>query len=219
MGGLFEREYFRITEAAPELGCTVDDLIHYAAIGRISLGVLFTIDGFALEHYYYIEDSEKWVSDELVAEFTGFVYVDKGYFQDMELRDGELLFNSVVRMDGRIIGKKPIDDDYGFENRSLKQIYIHSNDLRKLLSASIPTTGDVPTIETDGTHVSDKLQYLRQAARKFWGSQNEATRHTHPDNADVVAWLIDKEFSKKQANAGASIIRPSWAPPGRKPRE
>lgn len=144
MGKLFEREYYRITEAASELGCAVDDLIHWAAIGRISLGVLFTIDGFARERYFYNEDFEKWDPNELVAEFTGFVYVDKGYFQDMELRDGELQFNCVVRMDGRAIGKKPIGDNFGVEARSLEQIYFHSNDLRKLLSLSAPAVTDKP---------------------------------------------------------------------------
>ncbi len=72
---------------------------------------------------------------------------------------------------------------------------------------------------TDGPHVSDKLAYLKQAARKFWADQNEDTRSTHPKNSDIEAWLVEKGFSRKEADAGSSIIRPKWAPPGRKPNE
>lgn len=72
---------------------------------------------------------------------------------------------------------------------------------------------------TDGPHVSDKLAYLKQAAYKYWANQNEDSRSTHPDNRDIEAWLIEREFSAKEADAATSIIRPKWARPGRKPKE
>lgn len=72
---------------------------------------------------------------------------------------------------------------------------------------------------TGGDHVSDKLALLKQAAFKFWAPQNENTRSTHPDNSEIESWLTKRGFSVKQAEAATSIIRPGWAPPGRKPKE
>lgn len=217
MGNLFEREYYRVSAAAAELGCDVDDLIHWAATGRISLGVLYEIHAFDVSDYKYI--SWKQISEgttpDSVDDFNGFVYVDTHNFQDMERLGGDLNFSIIRLMNSRAITRRPPR----METRSLDQIYIHSNDLRKLLSDGMPTADDKPTTETGGTHVSDKLQFLKQAAFKFWANQSETSRSTHPDNADVEEWLKKKGFSAKLANAGATIIRPPWAPPGRKPKE
>ncbi len=217
MGNLFEREYYRVSAAAAEIGCDVDDLIHWAATGRILLGVLYEIHGFELEQHRYIDDASTW--SDRVEEFAGFVYIHSGYFQDMEREGGNLNFYSVRLMNGREISNMAIVENDKCETRSLDQIYIHSNDLRKLLSDGKPTTDDKPTTETGGAHVSDKLQFLKQAAFKFWASQSETSRSTHPDNAAVEAWLMKCGFSAKEADAASSIIRPKWAKPGRKPKE
>lgn len=66
-------------------------------------------------------------------------------------------------------------------------------------------------------HVSNKLAYLNQAADKFWARADRHDRSTHPDNATVVSWLTQHDFSETLAEKGAAIIRPEWAPTGRKP--
>ena len=68
-------------------------------------------------------------------------------------------------------------------------------------------------------HVSDKLAKMNQAASKFWGNADRADRGTHPDNATVAAWLVGQGFSSTLADKAATIIRPEWAPTGRKPDE
>lgn len=77
--------------------------------------------------------------------------------------------------------------------------------------------GDSQTI--DHAHVSGNLAKLNLAATKFWANADRDDRSTHPSNTDVVNWLVEHGFSKKTAEAGATIIRPEWAPSGRKPEE
>jgi hypothetical protein len=218
MGKAFEREYYRLSTAATELGCEVDDLIHWAATGRLSLGVLYEIPLFNESDYKYVswKHAVEGTTPDSVDAFSGFVYVDSDNFQQMERLGGELKFSYIRLTNGRSIHK--IREPKS-ETRSLAQIYIHSDDLRKLLSDGMPTTGDKPMIETGGAHVSDKLQFLKQAAYKFWAGQSETSRSTHPDNAAVEAWLMKCGFSAKEADAASSIIRPKWAKPGRKPKE
>lgn len=68
-------------------------------------------------------------------------------------------------------------------------------------------------------HVSDKLAKMNQAAAKFWGNADRADRGTHPDNATVAGWLRGQGFSSTLADKAATIVRPEWAPTGRKPDE
>lgn len=70
-----------------------------------------------------------------------------------------------------------------------------------------------------GNYVSDKLSLLKQAAAKFWSNADPVDRTTHPDNRLVVAWLCERGYSHSLAESAASIIRPEWAPTGRKPEK
>lgn len=68
-------------------------------------------------------------------------------------------------------------------------------------------------------YTSTKLANLNQAAAKFWGNAKRDDRGTHPKNKQVIAWLVKLGFSETVANKAATIIRPDWAPTGRKPEE
>ncbi len=70
-------------------------------------------------------------------------------------------------------------------------------------------------------HVSDKLARMNQASLRFWGNADRDDRGTHPDNAMVADWLINEEksFTQTLADKAATIIRPKWAPTGRKPEQ
>ncbi len=68
-------------------------------------------------------------------------------------------------------------------------------------------------------NVSDKLAKMNQASTKFWSNADRDDRGTHPDNATVAAWLVKQGFSATLADKAATIIRPEWAPTGRKPEE
>lgn len=79
-------------------------------------------------------------------------------------------------------------------------------------------TNDAP-LPTSRPHVSDKLAKMSQASTKFWSNADRNDRGTHPDNARVAAWLVQQGFSATLADKAATIIRPEWAPTGRKPEE
>lgn len=68
-------------------------------------------------------------------------------------------------------------------------------------------------------NVSDKLAHMNQAAAKFWGNADRNDRGTHPENSTVTAWLVKQGFSQTLADKAATIIRPEWAPTGRRPEE
>jgi len=98
-------------------------------------------------------------------------------------------------------------------------IVLMKSELDRLLNAT-PAPGtikDVPPAQTDRSHVSDELVLLNQAARRWWANADRHDPATHPGNADVAAWLIEKGMTKSLAERAASIIRPKWAHTGRKP--
>lgn len=68
-------------------------------------------------------------------------------------------------------------------------------------------------------YLSEKLVRMNQAAEKFWANADRNERDTHPDNAKVAAWFEQNGFSSTLANKAATLIRPEWAPTGRKPEE
>ncbi len=82
-----------------------------------------------------------------------------------------------------------------------------------------PEGNDTFSNQMDRVGVSNKLAILNQATKKWWANADPDDRTTYPSQSDVVAWLIDHGFSKITAISGATIIRPEWAPAGRKPKE
>ena len=77
---------------------------------------------------------------------------------------------------------------------------------------------DTPTLPKN-PNVSKQLTSMIQASTKFWGNADRDDRGTHPDNIAVAAWLEDRGFTESLAKRAATIIRPEWAPRGRKPEE
>jgi hypothetical protein len=66
---------------------------------------------------------------------------------------------------------------------------------------------------------SDKLALMNQASFHFWARVNRTDRSKHPTNSAVAQWLESHGFTPTQAASAASLIRPEWAPTGRKPEQ
>lgn len=94
-----------------------------------------------------------------------------------------------------------IEDVLAFESKYAEQ--------ERTVSTSGEATGNI--------HKSDMLQYLNQAAHRFWADKDPKDRASHPTNNEIAKWLVCKGFSQTIANKAATIIRPEWAVPGRKP--
>jgi hypothetical protein len=101
-------------------------------------------------------------------------------------------------------GGLPEDAVIVVRTEALREFERHGND------AALPTAR---------TNVSDKLAKMNQASTRFWSNADRDDRGTHPDNATVAAWLVEQGFSPTLADKAATIIRPEWAPTGRKPEE
>lgn len=105
---------------------------------------------------------------------------------------------------------------------SRNDIFVKHSDVEEIKSRGSAilgqSTNNPPPIH-GREHVSDKLAKINQAAVKFWGNADRHDRGTHPDNPTVAAWLEERGFSPTLADKAATIIRPEWAPPGRKPEE
>jgi hypothetical protein len=197
MGNLFEREYYRVSAAAAEIGCDVDDLIHWAATGRLSLGVLYEIHAFDVSDYKYISSKQiiEGTTPDSVDDFNGFVYVDTHNFQDMERLGGDLRFSMIRLMNGRAIMRRPPR----METRSLDQIYIHSNDLRKLLASGTPATSGKAIYSTP------TLAILNASVNKFF----EPRREKDAKRDEVVEWIKEQMKAAKMPdsdNVAAAIF-------------
>ena len=215
------RDYYPLPLAASIIGCAIDDLIHWAANGRIRLGVLFSIDWASPGHYTcYLDDIDHPIA---TPEFQGFAYVIAPSFLSMERNGGDLEFNEVRTLDNMTIINHPgrFEGYYGSDFRPIDGIYIHRNDLLPLIPKSEDVVDSLvaeearPT-DNDRAHVSNSLAILNQAARQWWANANRDDPQTHPKNAHVVSWLMDHGYqSKTLAEKAATIIRPEWATTGR----
>lgn len=68
-------------------------------------------------------------------------------------------------------------------------------------------------------NVSKSLQLVNAASQKWWANADRDDKGTHPINADVSKWLVERGMSPTLAAKAASIIRPDWANAGRPPDE
>ena len=121
--------------------------------------------------------------------------------------------------DDPIIGRDTLSN--WFSAKGFESAYVFSKQVPTTSSENplAPENGKPTRTPTDRAHVSDKLAYLNQAATKFWAKADRDERSTHTDNATIVAWLIERGYSTTLAEKAATIIRPEWAPTGRKPEE
>jgi hypothetical protein len=104
-----------------------------------------------------------------------------------------------------------------FSNKRFKSAYnFQGNVLQSKPANENPESSGASVALTSD---SQQLATLNQAAKRFWGNANRDERDTHPINSTIVAWLVDHGFSQTLAEKGATIIRPDWAPTGRKPEK
>lgn len=81
----------------------------------------------------------------------------------------------------------------------------------------IRSMGKKHTSPLDHANRSNYLSLLNQASARFWSNADRNDGATHPKNQDVAWWLEQRGLSSTLAAKAASIIRPEWAPVGRKP--
>jgi hypothetical protein len=142
--------------------------------------------------------------------FTGLV---------LRASSGELF--EVVKEEGLGFNFEEPEDDFIPAKRftGLTELVVTKNALIDFVNQlkSKKNTNDIASEQTSfHPNTSDKLMYLVQASRKFWGKAEKDDPTTHARNSDVAKWLVDeRDMSPALAAKAASIIRPEWAFVGR----
>ena len=98
-------------------------------------------------------------------------------------------------------------------------VFFQRIDINSLLANEHKTTNVITAPTTSNPNISDKLAILNQTATRFWANADRNERSTHPTNSDVIEWLVQRGYTQTLAEKAATIIRPDWAPTGRKPDE
>lgn len=184
---------------------------------------------------YSIHELAEILDQEIYKVASGLVAADVPVFHNgskVDLADFEC-FRSSYNEENIFVtfGGKPRADKYSIivSTAALPAIWIkcienslsidNTNDIAEsAIGSSTPRIDNSPTYG-DRTYLSNNLTTLNKAARKWWANADRDDRATHPKTAAVVAWLVQQGFSNKTAEAGATIIRPEWAPTGRRPEE
>ncbi|WP_018403091.1 hypothetical protein [Marinobacter gelidimuriae] len=89
-------------------------------------------------------------------------------------------------------------------------LVVKQSELSRLLSEDTSTaaTGQA---DDDRKEYPSQLEALTLAWRKNWKNADPADRSTCPKKESVKDWLMGQGFSAKNADAGATIIKPQWA--------
>lgn len=235
---MIKSTYIRLAKAAELLGTDPDTLLIAATERSIRLFWLINCIVYAERGYFTLhpkpppdEDPVYWVPLEYG--HRHFMYIPL----DVTEAAGLLRHETVVAQ-ASILSEQDRDDTFwqpnsgwAVEGGGLSEaelsvtrdiVFVRSADVDKIRDYGAPppagTIKPQPT-SPDRSYFSDKLVLMNQAAAKWWAHADRKERGTHPGNAAVTAWLEQRGFSRSLADKAATIIRPEWAPTGRKPEE
>lgn len=100
---------------------------------------------------------------------------------------------------------KAVQDWYDLQNQARNSLLITN------------VTNDLTEPERTGHEKSKKLRALNQASEHFWNNNvDRDDKTTWTDTKVIESWLVKHGYSASLAERGATIIRPDWAPSGRK---
>jgi hypothetical protein len=124
-----KRNYYRIAAAAEILGCTVEDLVHWAVQRETKLGVLFEADW--MDPPWLMGEVGMPPTQERVGDYAGFAYIDGSYLLEAE-RSGRFSFNALELLDGRVALIAPGQCDDGRIRATLVDLFIHEREFALL---------------------------------------------------------------------------------------
>lgn len=231
------REYYYLTGLADSpYDLTLTDALHlgaarllpvYAAIG-------FSVELLELEENKRFEDAHIClkVFPETLSLFEKKVIHQRATGQPETFINSEILDTAIVdeKYKGTIPANIPFD-----ALSTAKRVVVHctdpslpehpdvsihdlvcwADDLESLADKGrIKRRTDAPPTENTSAKSQEyppHLEALTIAWRKFWKNADPTDRTACPRKPDVVAWLVEQGFSAKNADAGATIIKPQWA--------
>ncbi len=243
--GLPPKAYYRLGEAAEILGCTPDSLIHYGATGRLELVTPLPVGRLVWATNKITSEIDQGIwPDFLVVpsvscqkiESYGTAHITSfpsGY--ELWVDTPERAPPCFASLDENGNDIKPEESPHweyllylGTEamgaNVDSAALFVIANELHRFKAGKAKKQVEIDTKKhgreaIDSINKPAKLTVLNRAFLKFWALADRNDRGTHSDNSVVAAWLEDRDFSSSLAKKAASIIRPDWAPTGRKPEE
>jgi len=93
------------------------------------------------------------------------------------------------------------------------EAYFLRQDIESMAAIMNDTPGEAPTVpaDDDRKEYPPHLEALILAWRKNWKNADPTDRSTCPKKESVKGWLMEQGLSAKNADAGATIIKPQWA--------
>ncbi|HRI90345.1 MAG TPA: hypothetical protein PLS93_01680 [Accumulibacter sp.] len=235
---MIETTHIRLNKAAEILNTDADTVLIAGSEGRVRLYWLLNRPLHAeLGHFHEPSDPPPdeppvyWVTEGLGFKFFFFIPLDS--MEAAELLKKETITakaSALTEQDtnGRfwmpaggwaVEGGGLVHDDLHVTRDA---VFLKRTDIECIGKRGVtPSAGTVLPLPSHAQRglVSDKLAILSRAAATFWANVDRDDRSTHPKNASVAAWLMERGYSKTLADQAASIIRPEWAPTGRKAEE
>jgi hypothetical protein len=228
------RLFYSLEEAAKIAKCEAVDLLHYGGIGRVTLVVTIP-DSVDLCPFNV---NTKLLGDPFLP--PEFLIISQSHCRKIECNGTVEL--SEFRM-GYAFGLLnpvrlifPGNDNPQFDDAwcvwkafsqskptsftlAIDRVFVMAFDLDAFLNGTLIPENDVPLAMRPKfeEYRSEKLTFMNQAARKFWGNVDPSERAKFRKNEEIVTWLThpDRGFSTSLAKSAASIIRPEYAGTGR----
>jgi hypothetical protein len=231
IGNLPEKKYYRIDQAAERLACTEDDIIHWGANDIISI-CAHAEDVYCESISDYIIERSTGSADSIIEEVEKLDIHMFSIALSSQDRKRKILISGLFKLNPAslityemtgsfsnscsiIITNNDNILEYYPLSQKPKNLFIRSNEIEKFLSKKRQPP-QKPTIFEINNFKSDKFSILCQAAQRFWSNADKNDKTTHPDNASVTKWLIERGYSETLAEKAATILRPEWAATGRR---
>lgn len=133
------------------------------------------------------------------------------------VKNAEIEFRIVQSTIEPVIGIYQNRETYFLTRKSLVN-FANTKNVKPLFLFSEKRRSIIPNVIESEDYISRDLKLLCEAAEKFWGLADKNEKDTHPTNQEVINWLQEQGCSEITAKQGATIIRPSWAASGRRPK-
>ncbi|MCG9065749.1 hypothetical protein LH425_12015 [Laribacter hongkongensis] len=237
------RHYYRLNQAADELGCTTDDLVHFGSTKRIELAAA-TPNGFSAVaiNNFSGEIGVPWESPQFLV-VPSFALIRVELFGSTTWSSFQIGYeiegNASKRMQAYKSSFDEVDEaerrKWLFETMvgdtktpitiTAESLFVFTSEIERIKNGVSKDADDMQNDATGDTRSRDwknrsnKLAIINQAFNKFWANADTDDRTTHPNNADIEKWLIERNYSDTLAKKAATIIRPEWASTGRKPEK
>lgn len=202
---MINRDYYSLEQAVVVLKCTIDDLIHLAANGKLTICAL-TNDRLEVEGYGFD-------FDDRTSRLPRFCIVPREYWVHKEMGE-DIEINSVYLDDGKVFYfSSPIRDITSGQIHLLDHFVIKESELARLQP---PKQDNPPTKSLTETERQSMLKIIIGMAMDAYQYDPESTKNkaTGENNGSIKAALdrkgikVDADTIRKYLNEAKDLLPP-----------